>query len=80
MSIIFTNHALQRCKERNIKIDEITDCISNPDSISQNLEITCYKKLWKNKYILLVYAKDNNENIIIITALKTSRISKYLTQ
>ncbi len=77
MRIKFTNHALTRSKQRNIWFEEIFDCIKNYDQISVDKDITCYKKLSNNQYILLTYTKDDNGDILVITVIKTSKINKY---
>lgn len=81
MRIILTNHARLRCAQRLISIQEITDCVIFPDKIETELSwsevVTCYKKAWWT-FLLLVYWKDKKGDLIIITAIKTSNIKKYL--
>ena len=54
------------------------DCINDPDHIAEDKEIKCYKKIWIDKYLLMTYTKDDNDDIIVITVIKTSKIIKYL--
>lgn len=78
MRIILTNHARTRAIQRGISFAEIVDTILAPDNIEeQDDTISCYKKLWQ-EHLLLIYAKDSQWNKIVITALKTSKIGKYL--
>ena len=77
MRIILTNHARLRASQRWISFEEIIDTIENPDEIrQQDDEVFCFKKLW-NENILLVYAKDDTWNWVIITVLRTSKVKKY---
>ncbi len=61
MKIHFTNHALQRVKQRNISLIDIIDAIKNPDIISKKYLdgefFVCFKKIKQEKYLLLVYSK-----------------------
>ena len=77
MRIILTNHARIRATERWISFADIIDAIQNPDEIQQqDDEIFCFKKIW-DKNILIVYAKDDNGDWVIITVLRTSKLKKY---
>jgi len=66
-----------RAKERWITIWEILSIIESPDSIEEQPEnVFCFKKLW-NKYLTIVYARDEEWNRVVITVFKTSKLKKY---
>ncbi len=66
-----------RAEQRGISFQEIIDTIKNPDTIQkQDENVFCFKKKWKEQ-LLLVYARDETWNWIIITVIKTSKITKY---
>lgn len=66
-----------RASQRNIMFEEIIDCVSSPDKITNDdNNISCYKKIWW-EYLILVYAKNSEDDLVIITVLKTSQIRKY---
>ncbi len=77
MRIILTNHARLRAIQRNISFEEIMDCVLHSDNlVDEGNALVCYKKLWK-QYVLLVYTREDDGNILVITVLKTSQIKKY---
>jgi hypothetical protein len=77
MRIILTNHARQRAKQRGVSIAAIWDCILRPDDIDVGTDTRCYKKI-AGRQLLLVYTKDADGNIVVITVIKTSKMGKYL--
>ena len=79
MRISLSNHAIQRCKERNIHLEDIKETIFSPDNIEYNRKdyTYCYKKK-KDKYIFVVYGKNQWWDLFIITVYKTSKLKKYL--
>ncbi len=80
MRIVLTNHARLRAAQRGISFEQIVDCITNPDQISEEPDNKyCYKKLLNSaSYLLLCYTVNKKGKIVIVTVIKTSRISKYL--
>lgn len=77
MTIIFTLHALERIKHRRISRNEVITCITNPDKIERTEEIIrAIRKI--NHQVLVAYYRLEDENIIIITAYKSSRLNRYL--
>lgn len=78
MRIILSNHALLRAGQRGVNMEQITDCIANPDSISDEPENKkCYKKFQGSKKLLLCYTIQSDGAIKIITIILTSQIKKY---
>ena len=77
MNIIFTKHALERIKERKIKIEIVIDTLRSPDKTFKNKETTKYVKKINSKVIVVIASLKNN-SIKIITVFKSSKINKYL--
>lgn len=78
MKIKFIEHALERIKERGITKDEVIDAISEPDYVGKGYggrEVA--QKLTDGKLLRVIYEKHGDE-IIVITAYKTSKVEKYL--
>ncbi len=74
MKIIFTKHALERMKERDIGFKEVKSTLKNPDKIANNRYI---KKI--DSYVLIVVVNEESKGVIkIVTVFKSSKISKYL--
>lgn len=79
MRIILSNHALMQAQKRKISIEQITDCILNPDQISDETEgKKCYKKMQDGRYLLLCYTIQPDNTIKVITTILTSQVKKYL--
>ena len=79
MRIVLSNHARMRAQMRDITFEEIIDCITNPDQISEEEDQKlCYKKLTnQDRQILLCYTIEDDGSILVITVIKTSKVSKY---
>lgn len=66
-----------RAQERGISFEEILETIETPDAIQEQADhVLCFKKR-KSDFLLLVYARDAEGNLVIITVLKTSKLKKY---
>lgn len=84
-NIIFTNHALERMKERFIGKKTVIGAINNPDKIErsfQNPSQILIKKLYFNKklkkdHLLMIICETKQKYIKVITIIDTSKISKY---
>ncbi len=63
--------------KRGIRFEEIVDCILNPDKISTESDSKVYYKKLLNTSFLLCYTTDKKGDIVVITVIKTSKISKY---
>ena len=77
MAIKFTKHALHVIKLRKIKKAEINNALDNPDKITQDKfgNHIAQKKI--GDYLLrVIYLQEENTRTII-TAYKTSKLSKY---
>ncbi len=78
MKIKFIEHALERMKERGITEDEVINAISEPDYVGKGYgDREVAQKLINGKLLRVIYEKHGDE-IIVITAYKTSKVEKYL--
>ena len=78
MQIIFTKHALQRMKERQISGNEVRNAIRDPLKKSKDNDRFLVYKLRNNKQLLLVHYVQEGDKIIVITVISTSNKSKYI--
>jgi len=78
MPIIYTKHALIRMKSRNISHFEIEETINefNQNSKDDFGNIIAQKII--GKYLIRVIYRIENQNTVIITAYRTSKVGKYL--
>lgn len=83
MEIIFTEHALFEIQRRQISKQDVEDLIKLP---VQQIKTEEGNFIFQKKYfdtvehkemLLRVIGKENKQGFIIITAYKTSKISKY---
>ena len=80
MKYIFSGHALEQSKNRNIPEGYINEVIENPGKIIDYDEcIKIYQSLIKTDkaYLLRVFINTCKEPPVIITVYKTSKIEKY---
>jgi len=70
---------LDRVRLRSITEQEVIDCIKNPQISQSKGDVRVAKKIQKDRRLLMVIYDYKTSNIIsIITAIKTSKIHKYL--
>jgi len=79
MAIKFTKHALQRMKARNISKDEIIEAINYPDNLLNDSYKNKIAQKVKKKYLLRVFYYLEGDSKIVITAYKTTKIDKYIS-
>ncbi len=72
----FTKHALERMKQRGISVDDVRSAVNAPDRVITNGETKFLKRIGKRA--LVVIARHINGEVVVITAFKTSKVSKYL--
>jgi hypothetical protein len=85
MNIRFLNHALLRMAERNIHRSLVERVIEQPDKVEHSVK-DAGRLLFKKKYmrgsvgerLLIVVAEKDNNAMVVITIIDTSRIQKYL--
>ena len=79
MSIIYTKHALSRMKIRNISSFQVEQTVNEANQINlDNFGNRIAQKQY-GSYLIRVIFKIENKNKLIITAYRTSKISKYLS-
>lgn len=78
MPIIFTKHALERMKVRNIPKEEIINTINNPDNLLNDSFGNKIAHKVKKKYLLRVFYYIEGNSKVVITAYKTSKFDKYV--
>ena len=82
MKIQFLPHALERMKERKIPQDLVIDALSNPDESFENeIGYVVHKIIvdhqTSKEYLLRVFYLIREGSIEVISAYKTSKLSKY---
>ncbi|NVM38199.1 MAG: DUF4258 domain-containing protein [Candidatus Lokiarchaeota archaeon] len=78
MLIKFTKHALERMRTRNITKEEIIDTINNPDKETNDSFGNIIVQKVEKKFLLRVFYYIEENSKIVITAYKTSKLTKYL--
>jgi len=63
-------------RQRGISVQEVEECLENPDRTVRNDVVRAFRKL-NNKLLVVVYKTLNGEKLVI-TAYKTSKLQKYL--
>lgn len=80
--IVFTDHARQQLKERNISESRVIMCLRKPEKIvrEQGIRFRALKTIRTNsRHRLLVVAYDEGGQMKkVVTAFITSKIKKYL--
>lgn len=79
MPVVFSNHALYQLSERGISDNEVKSALINPDKIVQQAEnrFQAVSRI-DYKYALVVIYDESHDKREIVTAFKTSKLSKYL--
>lgn len=73
MNLIYTKHCLERMEKYKIRIQELEECISHPDSIVNTcLDRKIYQKRL-NGHILRAIVEESKEIKRIITTYKSRR-------
>jgi dihydropteroate synthase len=71
--VIFTRHALQQAALRGISRDDIIETLTQPDStIPGSVGDTIAQKAYGSQLLRVVYQVEQNGDILVITAYKTS--------
>lgn len=85
MKIVFSNHSLERAKEREISRKDLSSAIFYPDKVDQSSKDGkrfLIKKIYHNKklksdHLLMVICEKDKDILKVITIIDTSKISKY---
>lgn len=81
MDFIFSNHALKQINLRNISLEIVKQVMDNPDHITEQENKVIYQSLIRGNdknYLIRIFVNHLVDPAVIITAYKTSKISKYL--
>ncbi|MCT7960271.1 DUF4258 domain-containing protein [Laspinema sp. D1] len=82
MNFIFSNHALQELHRRGLQQNMVESVLNNPQQIIEEKE---GRKAYQSQvdfgggkiYLVRVIVADNIDPAIVITAYRTSKITKY---
>ena len=80
MLIKFTKHALERLNSRNISKKLVIEILDNYDSIQKDNYGNFIAQKKKGAFLYRVFYSIKNEDKIVITAYKTSKVDKYKTK
>ena len=82
MKIIFSKHAENQIRERNLSKSQIISTILKSDKTlaQENQKFRAVKliKKVKKEYLMVVIYRKTNSSIKVITAFLTTKIKKYL--
>lgn len=82
MNFIFSNHALQELQRRGLQQNMVESVLNNPQQIIAEKE---GRKAYQSQvefgggkiYLIRVIVADNSDPAVVITAYRTSKITKY---
>lgn len=82
MNFIFSNHALQELQRRGLQRNMVESVLNNPQQILEEKE---GRKAYQSQvdfgvgkiYLVRVIVADNIDPAVVITAYRTSKITKY---
>lgn len=85
MKIVFTKHAIERLREREISEEEVKGFIAKPDKVERSskfsrrflLKKIYFNQKFKRDHLLLIILEKEDSIFKVITAIDTSKISKY---
>jgi len=80
MKYNFSIHALEQLERRKISRSEIDTVVQHPRQIMKGKDYEIYQKIISNnnkKYLLRVFINKTKQPPMVITAYKTSNITKY---
>ena len=77
MPIKFTRHSLQQMQNRGIKKEEVLETLNNPEKLGKNSGNNLIAQKSFGEKLLRVFYRVEDEDKIIITAYKTSKLEKY---
>ncbi len=80
MKAVFSNHAPDQMKLRRISVDTANEILNHPGSVIAENGITIYQSVIiedGKSYLIRIFVNDQKNPNLVITAYKTSKISKY---
>jgi hypothetical protein len=78
---IFSNHAVEQIKRRNIDVKTIEFILENPNQTTIRANTMVYQAIIKENskdYLIRMFVNHLVNPAVVITAYKTSKIDKYL--
>ncbi len=84
MNVRLTRHAIDQAVDRGIAIDEILGTVRNPDSVATvDVGRMAMMKRYhdtqrQSDFLLRVIVEQTPEELVVVTAIKTSRVGRYL--
>ncbi len=77
--IVFTRHALERMKQRGITESEVQAVLSDASAVdSPNGQANRVIQKRFNKHVLRVHFRVTNDDRLVVTAYRTSKVKKYV--
>lgn len=77
MKLTFSQHALQRLRERGLSRKEVIHAVRRPDKIGRKGSTWVAAKLRRNNHVLIIVYTET-DSLHIITVIDTSKVDKYL--
>lgn len=78
MKFVFSKHATEQMKLRNISKNVVEKILSNPAQIKNENGKKVYQSVVDNgKYLIRIFVNHHKNPKVVITIYKTSKITKY---
>jgi hypothetical protein len=81
MKFIYSNHALEQIKRRNLSPNLISEVLNNPENIIDAGNLKVFQSVFETeqltRYLLRVFVNTRKIPAIVVTVYKTSKIEKY---
>jgi len=79
MKFEISKHCLEQIRRRGINLDEILEVLHNPGTVlQQDEDVSVYQSLSNDQqYVFRIFVNIKKQPNLVITAYKTSKISKY---
>lgn len=80
MQYILSKHAKEQLERRGIDASQVDTIINHPDSVVQEDSLWVYQKTIHEEngnYLYRVFVNKTKEPNLVVTAYKTSKLSKY---
>jgi hypothetical protein len=80
MDFIFSQHALEQMKERDISRETVENIMANPDQVNSYEDLTVFQSLENidnTLFLIRVFVNMRKTPNVVITVYRTSKINKY---
>ncbi|MBX2905978.1 MAG: DUF4258 domain-containing protein [Taibaiella sp.] len=80
MKIEFSRHALEQMELRDISMEMVRFVLNKPAQVIREDNNVIYQSVVEqdnHKYLVRIFVNDHKKPNVVITAYKTSKISKY---